>query len=243
MRILCRFFDLFRSKAHKALDAVENPIELAELTIRDLETAHGKSITALASSKSIVYKMKQESKDAGEKAKAYLIKATKLKGKLAGADAETAESLKKDIVLMLNRQENFKKDAVTKAAQAEAQGVKTDQMATNIKKLQNTITTTKADIKNKKANLELSAQNKAINKEMSSLNVDGIQSKLEDLQSRIDDNNNEAEAWSGIETDLESDEARIDRMMSEPSETDDNALLNSFLDDAPKTDAKTETPA
>ena len=31
--------------------------------------------------------------------------------------------------------------------------------------------------------------------------------------------------------------------MSEPSETDDNALLNSFLDDAPKTDVKTETPA
>lgn len=242
MSILSRLFNLFRGKAHKALDAVENPIEQAELTIRDLEAAHGKSISALAASKSIVYKMKSEAKSAEEKAKAYLDKATKLKAKLVDdMSEEDAASLKKDILLMLNRQENFKNEAVAKSAQAETQEAKTKKMASDIKKLQNTITTTKTDIENKKANLEMAKQNKAINKELSNLNVDGIQSKLADIQGRIDNNNNEAEAWAGIEEDLESDEARIDRMMSEPSETDDNDLLNSFLNEG-KSETKTDTP-
>jgi phage shock protein A len=242
MSILKRIWDLIRGKSHKALDAIENPIEQAELTIRDLEAAHGKSITALAKSKSIVYKLKEEAKKAEENAKAYLTKATKLKAKLADdMENDAAELLKKDIILMLNRHENFKKDAEAKMAQAKIQGDKTDKMAANIKKLQTTITTTKADISSKKANLEMSQQNKAINKELSNLNVDGIQSKLEGIQSRIDDNNNEAEAWVGIEEDLESDEARIERMLNENSETDDNALLNNFLNEG-ASEAKPETP-
>ena len=130
---------------------------------------------------------------------------------------------------MLNRHETFNKEATSKAMQAENQEAKTSKMAADIKKLQDTISTTKIDIKNKKVNLELAKQNKAINKELSALNVDGIQNRLADIQTRIDDNNNEAEAWASIESELESDEARINKMLNETSDTDDNELLSKFL--------------
>lgn len=230
MSLLKRIWDFLRGKAHKAMDSVENPIEQAELTIRDLEAAHSKSINALAQSKSIVFKLKEESKRAAETAEGYLSKATQLKAKLASSpDEATTAQLKSDILLMLNRHENFNKEATSKAMQAENQEAKTSKMAADIKKLQDTISTTKIDIKNKKVNLELAQQNKAINKELSALNVDGIQNRLADIQTRIDDNNNEAEAWASIESELESDEARINKMLNETSDTDDNELLSKFL--------------
>jgi phage shock protein A len=226
MGLLKRIWDFLRGKAHTAMDKVENKVESAELSIRDLEAAHQKSIEALASSRTICIKLKSEAKKATESAESYLSKALKLKARLGGDDDE---QVKKDIVTMLNRQENFKKEAEEKTKKAEIQDAKTDKMADSIKKLQTTIGDAKTNIANQKVDMELAAQNKNISKELSDLNVDGITGKLAAIQTQIDNDTNEAEAWGGIDEDLESDEARIDRMLNESSATDDNELLNSFL--------------
>lgn len=226
-----RFWGIFNAKAHKSLDKLEDGarIDILRQKVRDLEGGHAKSVNGLAKVKALQFKFEKDAKSFEEKAADYRDKAGKLKARYETASKKDQTQLKSDIILMLNKAENMDKEAETKRQQAEAQGKVVENLENKIKEMTKLIKQTKANITNMEARAEAAKVNKEISKELSDVNFDGVSAQIEEIEKKINEDNAEAEAWDHIDTALEDDEERIEKMLNESSPTEDSELFENFM--------------
>jgi len=236
MSWLKRLFGIGAAKAHKALDAIEDPIEMLELKVRELKGSFAKSMEGLAKVKALEVKYRHSAKALKVKADDYLSKANQIKARVDSGEW-TLEDQKSNIVLMLNKKENMELEYSNTLKNAEAQKGKVDMLQKKIKDLQKLISGTESQIVNLKAETEAAKVNKSVSKELSSVNVDSAQAQIDEIQARINNDNAEAEAWTDIEDNMEDEEKKIERLLSESSPSSDDDLLASFMS-APKEEKK-----
>ncbi len=232
MGILKRINNIFKAKTNKALDQIENPIETLEQKIRELSEAQTKSISGLAKVKAVEIKFKNAAKTAMDSSQEYKEKAIRLKARYDKCEeGPEKEQYKADITLMLNQSENFRNDSVTQNANAAKQAALVSNLEGKIKEMKNLIKTTNNEITNLKANSEAAKANKAISKEFSDANFDGLTAQIDSIKSNIAADNAEADAWSELDTNLTSDEDRINKLLNSSSPTADNELFTNFMKD------------
>jgi phage shock protein A len=226
-----RFWGIFNAKAHKSLDKLEDGarIDILRQKVRDLEAGHEKSINGLAKVKALQFKFEKDAKSFHDKAADYRDKANKLKERFDGANKKDQTQLKSDIILMLNKAENMDKEAANKELQAKNQGKIVDNLEEKIKSMTTLIKETRNNITNMEARAEAAKVNKEISKELSDVNFDGVSSQIEEIEKKINEDNSEAEAWDHIDTAMEDDEERIEKMLNESSPTEDSKLFDDFM--------------
>ena len=226
-----RFWGIFNAKAHKSLDKLEDGarIDILRQKVRELEAGHAKSVNGLAKVKALQFKFEKDAKAFEDKAADYREKAGKLKERYEGASKKDQAQLKSDIILMLNKAENMDQEAANKRTQAENQGKIVANLETKIKEMTKLIKDTKANITNMEARAEAAKVNKEISKELSDVNFDGVSSQIEEIEKKINEDNAEAEAWDHIDTAMEDDEERIEKMLNESSPTEDSKLFDEFM--------------
>jgi len=226
--LLRRIWDFIVGKGHKAMDAVEDNIEILENKVRTLEGNYAKSIEGLAKVSALGINYKSKAKELNDSADGYRQKATQIKEKIDSGEW-TKEDAAPDIIIMLNKEEQMRTEAKAMEAQAATQQTITDNLSKKIKEMDKLIKTSRGQITNLKAQKEASEVNKSVSKELSSVNVDGVSSHIEEIENQISQNNAEAAAWEDIDTRFEDDEKRIERKLNESSSTSDDKLLADFL--------------
>lgn len=228
-RFFKRLFGIVDAKAHKALDAIEDPIEKLEAKVRELENGHKTAVNGLAKAKAVEVKYRKKAVEFEERADKYRENADKLKSRYDAAKKADQAQLKEDIILMLNKEENMREEAKAEIVKADNQETVVSNLETKIKNVTNLIKTTKGNITNLKAQRDAAEVNKNISKELSSVNFDGVAAQIEGIEQAILEDNAEAEAWDHIDTALEDDEARIEKMLKESSSTEDSKLFDDFM--------------
>ena len=226
--IFMRFINFLLGKAHSAMDQIEDSISLLEDKISELQTGYVKAIEGLSRVSALEIKFKGKAKSLKDSADAYRKKAEQLKAKMESEEITEAEG-RKHIIVMLNKEEQLLTESKNMKAQATAQGQVTKQLEDKIKKMKKLIDDSNNQVSILKVQKETAEVNKSVSKELSSVNLDGISAHIEGLEDEINSNNAEAEAWSNMDDTLATDEERIDKILNEPSKTEDSVLLNNFL--------------
>ena len=226
--LLTRFVDFLRGKAHKAMDSIENSIEILELKIRDLEQDYTKAVEGLAKVKALEIKYRNKANELKTSAAGYRQRALNIKSKIESGDWDETDG-KADIIVMLNKEEQLTVEFNGMNTQADNQQSITENLAKKIKDMDKLIKTSKGQVTNLKAQKEASEVNKSVSKELSSVNFDGVASHVEEIEKQINQNNAEASAWEDLDTRLEDDEKRIERKLNESSPTSDSKLLDDFM--------------
>lgn len=231
-----RFWSIFNAKAHKSLDKLEDGarIDILRQKVRDLEAGHEKSINGLAKVKALQFKFEKDAKAFRDKAEDFQDKATRLKARFDDTPKKEQAQLKSDIILMLNKKENMSQEAVNKELQAKKQGEIVENLENKIKEMTTLIKDTRANITNMEARSEAAKVNKEISKELSDVNFDGVSYQIEEIEKKINEDNSEAEAWDHIDSALEDDESRIEKMLNESSKTEDSKLFDDFMSEKTK---------
>lgn len=219
-----RVITLFKVKAHSALDSLEDSVETLKQKVRELKESYDKSITGLANVKTVEINYRKTSEDFKSKATEYHNKAVKLKEKLKDDDVQ----LKSDILLMLQKEQSMLEQSEVAFKNAENQKVIVDNLEAKIKEMKILITSTSNKITNLEAQRDAAKINKTISKEMSNLNFDGISSQIEEIEKHINNDNSEAQSWSTIGNELQTDEERINKTLQN-DKINDSELLNNFL--------------
>jgi len=223
-----RLFKIGEAKANKALDSIENPIELLEQKVRDLKEGYAKSVQGLAQVKALEIKYRKKSGEFTNKSGDYFDKAKQIKAKIESGDW-LEEDHKSSIILMLNKKENMENEAKNMGNQANSQQKIVDTLQSKIKEMQNLITSTESQIINLRAQAEAAKVNKSVSKELSFVNVESAQAQIAEIERRIDSDNAEAEAWVDIDDKLEDEETKIDKLLNESSPTSDDSLYGDFM--------------
>lgn len=228
-----RFWNIFRAKSHKALDAIEDPIEAYELKIRDLKGLQESAVNGLAKMKAVEIKHTKRAEKFRLQAEEAMKTAKRLKTALnnGGFEGRTEEQTKQDIIIMLNNHENFIAEAEMAEKMATEQAGEVKKLEAKVKTNKKTIEEAERKLYNLKAMHDASKINKEVSKELSGANFDGIGSHLQEIENRITENNAEAEAWDSIDESFQSDEERIAEMLNQSSVTADSELLEKFLNE------------
>lgn len=227
-----RFWGIFNAKAHKSLDKLEDGsrIDILRQKVRELQTGHEKSVNGLAKVKALEVKYLSDAKSFDDKSNEFMDKATKLKARYeAEKDKAAKEQLKADITLMLTKAESMKQEAESKREAASNQAKIVSNLEVKIKEMTALIKQTKANITNMEARAEAARVNKEISKELSDVNFDGVSAQIEEIEKKINEDNAEAEAWDHIDTALQDDEERINKMLSEPTGKENSDLFDNFM--------------
>ena len=226
-----RFVSLFKAKAHKALDDAETTttkVSSVKQKIRELEDTHRTAVIGVQKIKVVALKYWGGVEKANTSADSYAETAKKLKAKYEIAKGKEKTQLKSDIVLMLIKNKDALTEVKSQTKLAINQDAKVDAMYVKIKQLAKLIKDTKVNIVNVETQSATAKINKDVSFELSELNFDSLTNQLKDLEDGVGADNMEAEAWSGLDDDLMSDEKRIEKLL-EDEKTSDGDLFDSFM--------------
>jgi phage shock protein A len=233
-KLLKRIFAIFIAKGNKAVDAIEDKVELLEQKVRELKDTLDASVKGLAKVKALEIKLASDQKALEAKADKFLEDAKKLKAKVKNEEYENEDAkaeLEGYIVTMLNKYENMKNEAAAKVNEVEKQKQICSNLEKKIGDLKTLITKTEGNVVNLKAQKQAAETNKAVSQELSSLNVDGVSGQIDEIERAIQQDNSEAEAWVQLDENLETDEDKIEKLLNQSSPTADSKLLEDFMKD------------
>lgn len=203
MDLIKRLFKFIQSSAHALLSKFEDPVKLAEQSVRDLKHDFDESMKNLAEVKAIAITTKRNIEDKKQIASDYERKALMLlqnaqSGKLSQEEADRLAS------------EALKKKA---SASEEAQRLEIDlknyeamskKMENKILDLKSQITKWEGELSTLKARYNVAKSTKKINQQLASIGSDSTTAMLEDMKTRIQQEEALAEAYDDL-TYIESD--------------------------------------
>jgi len=142
-----RLGDFLRGKAHKAMDSIENSIEILELKVRDLEQDYTKAVEGLAKVKALEIKYRNKANnELKTSAAGYRQRALNIKSKIESGDWDEIDG-KADIVVMLNKEEQLTVEFNGMNTQADNQQSITENLAKKIKDMDKLIKTSKGQVR------------------------------------------------------------------------------------------------
>ena len=190
MGVFNRISNMFKAKANSALDDLENPIELLDQKIRDMEESLNKAKISsaqifgnLKNTEKAMEKSKELSKDYDEKVKLAMSK-------------NNEELAKKALRLKLD--EDKKYESLKKSY--EEQSVKAKALKDNLIKLQEEIDKTRSYRDEASARLNNANASKQINEIMANVQTKKNSINLDDIERKISKKESYAEGLSDLKT-------------------------------------------
>ena len=195
MGILNRLSRIFSAKANTVVDTMENPTEISEQIIRELNEKFNTAVSAEAEIKAIslknsadLAKAKQEVAEWEKRLNGILDKMDKGDNSTTTADlAKTAAAKYNDAVANVAKREQL----VAKSAEQ----VKT--MEANVLHIKEAIESAKDKSKSIEARQKVAEASETINKAMSATNTDGLMGTLDRMEEKVAATEFRAEAYAG----------------------------------------------
>lgn len=201
--LIKRFFKFIQASAHSLLSKFEDPVKLAEQSVRDLKHDFDESMKNLAEVKAIAITTKRNIEDKKQIAADYERKALALlenakNGKLSQEEADrlASEALKKKASAVAEI-EKFSTDLKNYEAMSK-------KMETKIVDLKSQITKWESELSTLKARYQVAKSTKKINQQLASIGSESTTAMLEDMKTRIQQEEALAEAYDDL-TYIESD--------------------------------------
>jgi phage shock protein A len=217
MGIIQRIGRLFSAKANKAVDAMENPAEISEQILRELQEKQTIAINATADVKANALKNEAELAKANEdvvkweqRVNAMLDKIEKEGStpELEGFAKSAAEKYNEAVATVKKRQQ---------LVEVSKQQVST--MEANVVKIREAIETAKDKSKTIAARQKVAEASETVNKAMSSTNMDGLMGTLDRMEEKVEATEFRAEAYAGV-TDNSTTAQKIDAVIGNTSADD-----------------------
>ena len=217
MGLLGRIGRIFSAKANTVVDELENPTEISQQIIRDLEEKFQKAVDAEAQVKAINLRNNADL----VKAKQDVVEWEKrLNGVLNKIDAGDNSH---ETVILSETAANKYNDAVNDVTKKEQIVVTSDEqvkiMEANIKHIQEAIESAKNKSKNIEARQKVAEASETINKTLSSTNTDGLIGTLDRMEEKVAQTEYRAEAYAGSSSNSSS-ASKIDELINSSSTSD-----------------------
>jgi phage shock protein A len=227
MGLFQRIFKIGEAKANKAVDALENPVEMTQQAIRDLKKKLQSGLEAEAQLKAMIIGMRtdeQKSKDEAavweQRANALLDKAEKGEITQADGDRLAGEALSKQKALL--------DLAAKKQIQADAQEKSLDGVDDKIKELRNLIKETEEHLTELTARAKTAEASKAINKELTSIGLDNTKALIQRMEAKVSSDENLAAAYGSLEDRNADTETEIKKILASSSPASSNDALQAL---------------
>ena len=201
--LIQRFFKFIQSNAHALLSRFEDPVKLAEQSVRDLKQNYDESLRGLAEVKAIIITTKRNIEDKKQIAADYERKALVLlqnaqNGKLSQEEADRLASE------ALNKKNNAIKEITKLAADLQNYEGMSQKMETKIADLKTQISHWESELTTMKARYKVAKSTKKINQQLSLIGSESTTAMLEDMKTKIQEEEALASAYDEM-TYLESD--------------------------------------
>jgi phage shock protein A len=217
MSILQRIRRIFSAKANKVVDTIENPTEISEQILRELQEKQAVAINATADVKANALKNEAELAKAKDDVVKWELRVNSMLDKIEkeGSTPEleafaksAAEKYNEAVTTVRKRQQ---------LVEVSKQQVST--METNVAKIREAIESAKDKSKTIAARQKVAEASEIVNKAMSSTNMDGLMGTLERMEEKVEATEFRAEAYAGA-TDNSTTAQKIDSIIGNTSADD-----------------------
>jgi phage shock protein A len=215
MSILGRIFRVGEAKANTAVDKLEDPTEMSEQILRELNEQLQKGIESEAEVKAIALGHRADEKSNLEQAEAWKNKCYMILDKVEKSTSED-EKAKLNTLAEVAAQSN--KDYQTKADQARQNAEREESslavMDKKLKDLRDMIAKTKNDIEMIKSQEKTAEASEKINKAMSSIDTDGLAQTMKRMKEKANATELRAQAYAEVDDQNLSSEQEIDSVLN-----------------------------
>jgi phage shock protein A len=226
--IFSRGSKIAEAKANSALDRAEDPSEMTEQAIRDLNVKLTKAMEAQATFKSMIIQLQSAEKKSETDKATWLEKATKLQ---AHIDADPTQAATIEPLMITALQSSNKSDLGAKSATANIaiQQKKYDALVEQIKGLREMINETEEHLALLKTRQIVAEASVSINKELGNFaGLDSTKSLIERMEAKVAQKESLSDAYAGIDADSATDETKINNILKTETATSSADLLASF---------------
>ena len=223
MSILSRLFRVGEAKANTVVDKMENPVEMSEQILRELNEQLQKGIESEAEVKAIALGHRAEEKSNLDKSEEWKKKAFMLLDKL---DTATTDEEKTNLNKLAETAAQSNKDYQVKAQQAGQNADREEKslaiMDKKLKDLKDMITKTKNDVEMIKSQQKTAEASEKINKAMSTIDTDGLVQTMTRMKEKVAATEFRAQAYAEVNDQTLSSEQEIDKVLN--TDTPSSAL-------------------
>ena len=195
--LIVRCFKFVQSGAHALLNKFENPVHLAEQSIRDLKADYDESLRSLAEIKALSISTKRQLEEKKQIAADYERKALLLlqNAKMGKISQEEADRLASEA---LTKKNNALQDSVKLAESLKANEAMEQKMEGKIITIKNQIKKWESEIITMKARYKVAKSTRKINQQLVSLNNNSTVSMLENMKAKLDEEEALATAYDDM---------------------------------------------
>lgn len=225
MSLFKRVFTWGKSEAHSALDAVEDPVKMADQGIRDLKKDLGESMEGLAKVKAQVIRSRRTVEREKEVAADYEQKAMLLlqKAQSGALDMGEAERLASEA---LAKKDGAVERAATQARELEKLERMAGQLEGNVQSLKSQISKWENEVQTLKARAQVGKATRKLNEQLANVDSSGTISMLERMRDKVQEEESLAEAYGEMADVDKSIDSEIDRAIGGSSTaTQSDALM------------------
>ena len=192
--LIKRFFKFVQSNAHSMLSKFEDPIKLAEQSIRDLKQNYDESLRGLAEIKAISITTKRQIEEKKQIAADYERKALMLlqNARMGKLSQQEAERLASEAIIKKN---NAVKELTRLTADINHYEQMTQKMEGKIVDLKSQISHWESELNTMKARYKVAKSTKKINQQLVSIGSDSTVAMLEDMKTKIQEEEALASAY------------------------------------------------
>ncbi|WMJ72115.1 PspA/IM30 family protein [Cytophagaceae bacterium ABcell3] len=209
---LKRLFMIGGAEAHKALDKLEDPVNMIEQGIRDLKEDLNKGLKSLAEVKALAIKAQNDQKSQTNSAREYEEKAVLLlkKAQTGGLDPTEADRLASEALM--------KQQAIAKQVEAQNATIKqyqemAAQIESNNNLLKKKIDNYESELGSLKARVKVAKSTKDFNKSMAGLDSNETLRMLERMKDKISHEEALAQSYGAIAESKTSIDDQINRAL------------------------------
>ncbi len=224
--LIKRFFKFVQSNAHSLLSKFEDPIKLAEQSVRDLKQNYDESLKGLAEIKAISITTKRQIEEKKQIAADYERKALMLlqNAKIGKLSVQEAERLAAEAIIKKN---NAVKELTQLTADINHYDIMAQKMEAKITDLKSNINRWESELNTMKARYKVAKSTKKINQQLVSIGSESTTAMLEDMKTKIQEEEALASAYDEMLY-LESD---IDKEINQAIGTSYSPDVQNALDE------------
>lgn len=214
MSILDRIFRVSKAKANTVVDKLENPIEMSNQVLRELNEQLQKGIASEADVKAIALGHRAEQKSNLDKAEEWKNKTYMLLDKIEKSTDEEKDNLKHlaEVAAQNNKDYQTKADLAAKNADREEKSLEV--MDRKLKDLRDMITKTKNDVDMIESQQKTAEASEKINKAMSSIDTDGLVQTMQRMKEKVTATELRAQAYAEVDDQTMSSDQEINKVLS-----------------------------
>lgn len=214
MGIFDRLFRVGEAKANTVVDKLEDPVEMSQQILRELNQQLQKGITAEADIKAIALGHRAEEKANTDKADEWKTKAFMLMDKSDAATGDDKTKLDGLAEIAAQNQKDYTSKAQQSAQNAQREEASLAVMDKKLKELKDTIAKTKNDVDTIRSQQATATASENINKAMSSIDTDGLVQTMQRMKEKVTATELRAQAYAEVDDANLSSEQEIDNILN-----------------------------